>query len=559
MLEDITTSEAFKNKMEQMLTAFSKHDEWHYISMDATLKLCMKIMGQAPYRASKQVRNDAPFGDDVAWRRLLTVRGRTGAVLLMEPLPKESSDYIVGAISDNFSEAQLVSVHYVGTDSPSEKLYTELRSVCPNLRALMLDPIHLAIVYEYGFWNKKSPGSKKLRHILRKCTAVDERVDARHWLAFYDGAMARPLNEEEVKYRDMILDFSMSERDASSILDHVQEDQPFLHRLDFIKSIAALCRRYKGEVVRKAPGPNKEIYRILWSACAPDRVEWLMNNVRVRHSMHASYLWFLPSGTASNEALHAEVNSWTRSINVMHRSTLALKLRYFKYIKMLTHYLATEHPMSHVVSANMLIGRSLHESLWSVPEWDAWCSEQHTDGVQSKARLQLAKSRQSEVKLVRNWAMKTMKKPAAKSSKPQKRKHFHAKSAFLEVLQLLNQIVGLRRLLHLGQANLWICSYAILICLNSVVTPLLHLSSSVQRNTFFLVLFDAFVDAMFGAVLPACMVAEVAYKYQMGIDFEFVPHDAKFVQAFLIGGRLVPTSPLQLVALIWPYISLWVT
>eukprot|EP00439_Symbiodinium_sp_Y106_P070968 s734_g12.t1 len=41
-------------------------------------------------------------------------------------------------------------------------------------------------------------------------------------------------------------------------------------------------------------------------------------------------------------------------------------------------------------------------------------------------------------------------------------KHFHAKSACLEVLQLLNQIVGLRRLLHLGQANLWICSYAIL-------------------------------------------------------------------------------------------------
>ncbi|CAE7829051.1 inlI, partial [Symbiodinium microadriaticum] len=105
-------------------------------------------------------------------------------------------------------------------------------------------------------------------------------------------------------------------------------------------------------------------------------------------------------------------------------------------------------------------------------------------------------------------------------------KHFHAKSACLEVLQLLNQIVGLRRLLYLGQANLWICSYAILICLNSVVTPLLHLSSSVQRNTFFLVLFDAFVDAMFGAVLPACMVAEVAYKYQMGIDFDFVPHDA---------------------------------
>ncbi|OLQ08186.1 Internalin-I [Symbiodinium microadriaticum] len=122
---------------------------------------------------------------------------------------------------------------------------------------------------------------------------------------------------------------------------------------------------------------------------------------------------------------------------------------------------------------------------------------------------------------------------------------FEAYRFLHKVLQLLNQIVGLRRLLYLGQANLWIC---------------------VQRNTFFLVLFDAFVDAMFGAVLPACMVAEVAYKYQMGIDFvsglqmccwvhglrtlsrmtrSHWAADSelqlRFVQAFLIGGRLVPT------------------
>ena len=60
--------------------------------MDATLKLCMKVMGQAPYRASKKIRDEAPFGDAVAWRRLLTVRGRTGAVLLMQPIQNESSN-----------------------------------------------------------------------------------------------------------------------------------------------------------------------------------------------------------------------------------------------------------------------------------------------------------------------------------------------------------------------------------------------------------------------------------------------------------------------------------
>ena len=105
----------------------------------------MKVMGQAPYRASKKTRDEAPFGDAVALRRLLTIRGRTGAVLMMHPLQSESSEQIVAAMQQNFIAEQLHSVRYVGTDSPSEKLFTQLRNICPNLRALMLDPIHLAI------------------------------------------------------------------------------------------------------------------------------------------------------------------------------------------------------------------------------------------------------------------------------------------------------------------------------------------------------------------------------------------------------------------------------
>ena len=123
--------------------------------------------------------------------------------------------------------------------------------------------------------------------------------------------MARPLGDAENKFRAMILDLSMSDCEAAQILDQLDQDTPFLNRVDFIKSVAALCRIYKSEVTRKAPGPNKDINKILWAACAPDRLEWLMNNLRVRHAMTASYLWFLPSGTSSNEALHAEINSWT--------------------------------------------------------------------------------------------------------------------------------------------------------------------------------------------------------------------------------------------------------
>ena len=44
------------------------------------------------------------------------------------------------------------------------------------MRSLTLDPIHLAIVYEYSFWNKRSPGSKQLRRILRKRISIDARL-----------------------------------------------------------------------------------------------------------------------------------------------------------------------------------------------------------------------------------------------------------------------------------------------------------------------------------------------------------------------------------------------
>ena len=53
MLEDIVTAPILVNKMETMNKVLMDQDEWHYISMDATLKICMKLMGQASYRSPK--------------------------------------------------------------------------------------------------------------------------------------------------------------------------------------------------------------------------------------------------------------------------------------------------------------------------------------------------------------------------------------------------------------------------------------------------------------------------------------------------------------------------
>ena len=229
--------------------------------------------------------------------------------------------------------------------------------------------------------------------------------------------MSRPLNKQESKYRDMILNFSMPSAEAGVIFDELVDHLPFYDRLEFIKCLAALCVRYEGEVRRKAAGPNKEIYKILWAACAPDRVEWLFNTMRIRHTISRNHLSFLPSGTSSNEALHAEINSWSRSTNALHRSTLALKLRYFRFIKLLEHYLATRYPMSHVVTATMLLGRSLHESLWLPGTWDEWCQEQQGQGPQAKSALPLVQARQGEAQAVKKWLMKKPSSRRVKSSK----------------------------------------------------------------------------------------------------------------------------------------------
>ena len=58
-----------------------RNEEYVCVSADATLKVCMALKGQASYTAKADLCNSACVGDSEALRRLLTVRGRTEAVL----------------------------------------------------------------------------------------------------------------------------------------------------------------------------------------------------------------------------------------------------------------------------------------------------------------------------------------------------------------------------------------------------------------------------------------------------------------------------------------------
>ena len=84
IIEEVFTSPAVASLTVKLLTTFPDLRESQVISVDTAIKCCMGVLGQLSYRAPKAQRDAAPFADDHAFRRILTVRGRTGAALGMQ-------------------------------------------------------------------------------------------------------------------------------------------------------------------------------------------------------------------------------------------------------------------------------------------------------------------------------------------------------------------------------------------------------------------------------------------------------------------------------------------
>ena len=94
-------------------------DEFRHVSADATLRCARNIVGQGDYRASKPIRNAYAIPDGEALRRVLTVRGRTGAPLLMELILEENSDCVATCFRKECSTDVLNSIQSIASDAPS--------------------------------------------------------------------------------------------------------------------------------------------------------------------------------------------------------------------------------------------------------------------------------------------------------------------------------------------------------------------------------------------------------------------------------------------------------
>ena len=132
-----------------------RHEEFVHLSIDATIRVAMRIKGQANYREPKATRERYVVKDGEARRRVMTVRGRTGGVLAMKPIVSEAAEHLATSLTSMVSEDVRQQVRYIAFDNPSGHLWNTLQgSTFPHLEAIYLDPVRLAVAYQTAFWGK---------------------------------------------------------------------------------------------------------------------------------------------------------------------------------------------------------------------------------------------------------------------------------------------------------------------------------------------------------------------------------------------------------------------
>ncbi|CAE8607642.1 unnamed protein product [Polarella glacialis] len=208
MVEDVFASPAVQALRYVLLAELETHTEYTSISIDATLRICLSILGQS---AKKDTASAYSAGDSV--KRVLSVKGRTGAVLAMIPMSAETSEVVTKALSDNMSVIAKQQVKFVFCDNASPKLLTHLSTIFPVLETLALDPVHLPIVYEYSTWRKRTPGSIFLRKVQQK----DNTRIASSWGPFYCGDSTDKLDKAESIMRQKIDVFNQSDYNPGCI------------------------------------------------------------------------------------------------------------------------------------------------------------------------------------------------------------------------------------------------------------------------------------------------------------------------------------------------------
>lgn len=415
LVEDVFSSPNCLALRDDLLQSCLHHNEFRSLSVDGTFRVCLPILGQRPFNLSKSERAEAAIPEEESFRRVITVRGKTGAVVTMFPSYGEGAIDIRKGLIESLPGDALKQVEFLATDAPSKRLYEALKEALPNLHALALDPVHLAMHYESASSRHKTVGSAALRRGLAKFSCCPGSSMKDNLGDFFTGELMVRLSTREMTLRSQILDGSMGKFKAQRLLTNSDPSSSWVCRADFIEFLAALSAVYRSETAKKTDD-GKTLAHLLHQATDGERLEWLFNNIRIRARFSVAEKILLPVGTTSNESLHAEINGWFRQTQSIHQSTLKLKLGILTLSKLLSHNAALYSPAARQMMSSQVLARRIGNGLWSKDEWNAWAHRSS-----EKAQLPVEKTRQGEASRLKRFLAKKpavlCKRPAAKGHK----------------------------------------------------------------------------------------------------------------------------------------------
>ena len=130
----------------------------------------------------------------------------------------------------------------------------------------------------------------------------------------------------------------------------------------------------------------------------------------------------LPSGTTSNEALHAELKQSFRQTIRLHQSTMVTKMHVFHWGKLLAFTLARFRPTTRQMPPGEVVARALGSDVFAQAAWERLCETRQDRRPLSKAVGTFQVWHRLDVARVRKWLRK---KPAgAALCRPKKRTAF---------------------------------------------------------------------------------------------------------------------------------------
>ena len=279
------------------------HEEFETLSMDATVKVCLGIMGQAGAAAIRADAAAAAMSEAAHLRRLVTVRGRSGSVLALRLVREESAEEIAAQLDTVFTLEQRMQVKFIGVDNPSGAMHRTFQKIFPNLRCLFLDVMHLAMNCEKGFGGQRSPGSMALRRVLKKFDAVNPALPPPTWSGapFTGGVAAAHTKTEAALLKCFQGRASVARAEAGAFLTALDCRTPFARREEFIRALACVAVVYRVEMGRRGP-KGATVASTLRNAAQPTKCAWYFNNHIHRHSIDIARVPLVASGTTGNEA-----------------------------------------------------------------------------------------------------------------------------------------------------------------------------------------------------------------------------------------------------------------